>query len=289
LATLTGTVPTAVIAFDFDPLLHLAEGLVVRWQTVALAVVIAAGLIAAGWMARRVDLRPDDLLIITVGVVPGAVIGGRIGFMLLHLDYYGSRLSELLDPSIGGLELGLAVVGGLLTGSLVAGLLGAPVGRWMHLVALPVLFVLGAGKLTMALGGAGQGQPSAESWATAYLGPGPWGSLAPALPSVPSQILEGAVTLSIAVAFGLLLLFGAFGSRDGRVLLLAIAAWAIGRAVVALTWRDPAVVGQLPMGSVIAVGIAIGCLLATAWLTVRRRGSAAAPTDTTDATVRTTT
>jgi prolipoprotein diacylglyceryltransferase len=278
LDTLTGTVPIAVIAFDFDPLLHLFDSLVVRWQTVALAVVIAAALISAGWTARRVGLRPDDLLIITVGIVPGAVIGGRIGFALLHVDYYGSRVGELLDPTIGGLELGLAVVGGLLTGCAVAGLLGAPVGRWMHLATLPVLFVLGAGKLTMALGGAGQGQPSAEAWATAYLGPGPWGSIAPALPSVPSQILEGAGTLIIAVVFGLLLMVGAFRSRDGRVLLLALAAWAVGRAIVALTWRDPAVVGQMPMGSVIAVGIATGCLVAAVVVAARtsRSGRAGA-------------
>ena len=89
----------------------------------------------------------------------------------------------------------------------------------MHLATLPVLFVLGAGKLTMALGGAGQGVPSDADWATAYLGPGPWGSLAPALPSVPSQILEGSLTLVIAVVLGLLLMVGAFHSRDGRVLL----------------------------------------------------------------------
>ncbi len=261
--------PTAVIAFDFDPLLRLTDGLVVRWQTVALAIVIAAALIAAGLMARRSDLRPDDLLFIAVGIVPGAVIGGRIGYALLHVDYYGTRISEIVDPATGGLELGLAVVGGLLTGAYVARLLGAPIGRWMHLAVLPALFALGAGKLTMALGGAGQGQPSDAGWATAYLGPGPWGSLAPALPSVPSQILEGAVTLLIALILGLALTIGAFRTRDGRVLFVGLAAWAIGRAVIATTWRDPAVVGPLPMGSVIALAIAVGCVLVTIVMTVR--------------------
>jgi len=268
-------VPTAVIAFDFDPLLQLAGGLVVRWQTVALAVVIATALIAAGWMARRAGLRPDDLLFIAVGIVPGAVIGGRIGYALLHVDFYGSRLTELVDPSSGGLELGLAVVGGLLTGGYVARLLGAPAGRWMHLSALVVLFALGAGKLTMALGGSGQGQPSDSAWATAYLGPGPWGSLAPALPSVPSQILEGVMAMFVAIALGLLLVLGAFASRDGRALLLGLAAWALGRAAVAMTWRDPAVVGPLPMGSVIAIGVAVACVAATVVVTVRRRGATA--------------
>ena len=263
----------AVIAFDFDPLLHLAEGLVVRWQTVALAVVIAFGLIAAGSMARRATLRPDDLLFIAVGIVPGAVIGGRIGFALLHIDYYGSRVNELFDPTTGGLELGLAVVGGLLTGSYVARLLGAPVGEWMHVAVMPVLFVLGAGKLTMALGGAGQGLPSDASWSTAYLGAGPWGSLAPALPSVPSQILEGAVTLFIAVLLGLALSIGAFRSRDGRVLFVGIALWALGRAAVSSTWRDPVVLGSLRAGTVMALAIAAGCLVVVIVMsaTARRR------------------
>ena len=50
---LRDTVPIAAIAFDFDPLLRLGDGLVVRWQTVALAAVLAACLIAAGVLARR--------------------------------------------------------------------------------------------------------------------------------------------------------------------------------------------------------------------------------------------
>jgi phosphatidylglycerol:prolipoprotein diacylglycerol transferase len=272
-------VPIAVIAFDFDPLLHLGEGLVVRWQTVALAAVIAASLISAGLSARRASLRPDDLLFIAVGIVPGAVIGGRIGFVLLHLDFYGSNLAEIVDPGSGGLELGLAVVGGLLSGSYVARLLGAPIGRWMHLAVMPVLFALGAGKLTMALGGAGQGQPSDAAWATAYLGPGPWGSLAPALPSVPSQILEGVVTLLIALALGLALVMGAFRSRDGRALLVGLAIWAVCRGMVASTWRDPTVVGPFTMGSLIAFGVAAGCSIVVVVMTIRRRGAPEVPDD----------
>ena len=52
----------------------------------------------------------------------------------------------------------------------------------------------------MVLGGTGQGQPWLGDWATAYLGEGPWGSLAPALPSHPSQAYEGIATLVILVA-----------------------------------------------------------------------------------------
>ena len=189
--TLIATVPIAVITFDFDPTVQLLGDLTVRWGSIALVGVLIGALVVAGLLARAGDLRPDDVAFVAVGIVPGAVIGARLGYLIMHGGTFSSAPEKLLDPSIGGLELGLAVVGGFLTGSYVASLLGPSVGRWLHLAALPVLFALGAGKLTMVLTGTGQGVASDADWATAYLGPGPWGSLVPALPSNPSQALRG--------------------------------------------------------------------------------------------------
>ena len=156
------------------------------------------------------------------------------------------------------MELAFGVVGGLLTGSYVASLLGAPVGRWWHSAVCPCCSSSASASCTMILGGAGQGTPSTAAWATAFLGPGPWGSLAPALPSDPSQAYEGITTLVVLVVTTLALALGAFGRRDGRVLFAALAAWAFARAAVATTWRDAAVVGSLNMGSLIAIGVGVG-------------------------------
>ncbi len=269
--------PIAVITFDFDALLRLAEGLVVRWQTVALAAAIATTLVLAGLIARRDGLRQDDLLFIAIGTVPGAVIGGRVGYVLLHLPYYQANPGSILDPGLGAMELALGVVGGLLTGSVVASLVGAPTGRWRHVAVLPILFVLGVGKLTMILGGAGQGTPSSAAWSTAFLGSGPWGSLAPALPSQPAQAYEGIVTLVILVLLMVALWAGAFSRRDGRVLFAGIALWAFGRAIVATTWRDEAVLGGQSMGSVIAIAVGLGALVVLAIMTARTGRAAPAP------------
>lgn len=270
--------PIASILFEFDPLLRLSDGIVVRWQTVALVAVVAAGLIAAGLIARREGLRSDDLLFIAVATVPGAVVGGRIGYVLLHLDYYGANTTAILDPGQGSLELSLAVIGGVLSGSYVAALLGAPLGRWMRAATLPLLFVLGAGKLTMVLGGAGQGQPADVAWATAYAGAGPWGSLAAELPSHPAQAYEGLGTLLLLLGVTLALAAGAFDARDGRLLLVGIGGWAIVRAVASLAWRDPVVFAGLGVAGLIAVAIAAGSGLALIVLTRRRAGSKAVET-----------
>jgi prolipoprotein diacylglyceryltransferase len=287
---------TGVIELAFSPILEVG-GWSVRLETIALANTIPASLVLAALIGRRtpVDLtrdpaaedpetgernrlRADDLLFIAVAALPGAVAAGRLGYVLLHLDYYRAQPGAVLDIGQGALELSLAVVGGLITASIVAGLVGAPVGRWMHALALPLLLAIGAGKLTLVLGGDGQGLPFDGVWALAFQGSGPWGSLAPEVPSHPSQVYEAAGTVVVLLGVMGLLALGAFRGRNGGVFLLGVALWAVVRAVVATTWRNPAVLGPLNMAQVIAIAIALGAvlLLLGAWLEGLRRQSSAA-------------
>jgi phosphatidylglycerol---prolipoprotein diacylglyceryl transferase len=265
-------VPIALIALEFDPFLRLGDRLV-RIETIVLAAGVLAALLIAARIARRTpadgggvtlepgeNLRPDDLLFLVLAAVPGAVVGGRLGYALLHLDYYTIHPGAILDPGQGSLELGLAIVGGALTGGLAARLLGEPVGRWLHVAALPVLAAIAVGKLAMALGGSGQGLPSNMPWATAYLGAGPWGSLGPELPSHPAQIYEAAATAVVLAAAVALLGTGAFARRDGRLFVAAIAGWALARTLVAATWRDAPVLGPLLAGQLLSIAIAAGCV-----------------------------
>ena len=100
----------------------------------------------------------------------------------------------------------------------------------------------------MVLTGTGQGVASDADWATAYLGPGPWGSLVPALPSNPSQAYEGIGTLAVLSILTIVVLLGGFRNRDGRLFFVAIGLWAIVRAFVSTTWRDPVVAAGLNAG-----------------------------------------
>ncbi len=302
--------PIAALVLDFDPYLRLDDR-AIRWETLALAGAILVALVLAALIAGRTPaggdlsvrrtpagadhLRRDDLLFIVLGVVPGAILGGRLGYVLLHLDYYTARPEAIVDPGQGSLELGLALVVGTLTGAYVVRLLEAPVGHWAHVAALPLLVALALGKAATALGGSGQGAPWDGSWATAYAGPGPWGSLDPATPAWPSQLLEAALTLAVLLVV-LLVVLVARGSRrrqapdglahgvadaaghrapDGRVFLLAVGMWAIVRFAVAFTWRDPVVLGPLRVEQVIAVLIAAGCLVALGLATRHARRAAA--------------
>ena len=266
--------PSAVIELTFDPIVTIGD-LSVRLETIGVALAIFLGLVLAALVGRRtpVDvtrphdapgeepgesnhLRADDLLYIAIAAVPGAVIGARIGYALVHWNFYQSNAAAFLDIGQGGLQLSLGVVGGILTASIVARLLGAPVGRWMHALVIPLLLALALGKGAMILGGSGQGQLADIAWATAYLGPGPWGSLAPQLPANPSQAYEALATGGVMLVVIALIALGTFRGRNGGAFLLGLGLWAIARALVASTWRDPQVIGPLNMDQVISIVIA---------------------------------
>jgi prolipoprotein diacylglyceryltransferase len=290
--------PLAVIAFDFSPYLVIGDS-AIRWESVGIAVAVLAGIVWLAMLAGRTPgyegwigdeppregadlddvwhLRRDDLLFIVLGAVPGAVVLGRAFYGLAHLDYYGADPRALLDPSLGAMSLSGAILGGLLTAAYVAALLDAPVGRWLHIAAGPVLLALALGKAAMAFGGSGQGMPSDLPWATAYLGPGPWGSIAPATPSQPSQLYEAGTTLVVLVVVLVLARFSPLRRADSHLLAAAIALWALARAAVAVTWRDPAVLGPFGAEQLLTLGLAA---LMVAWLVgavALGRGEAARP------------
>jgi prolipoprotein diacylglyceryltransferase len=153
--------------------------------------------------------------------------------------------------------LTLAVPFGVLSGALIARLLGAPVARWLHATALPLLFVLAAGKLVGVLGGTGQGVPTDQPWATAYVGPGPWGSLGSDIPSHPAQEYE-AVLVTLAIV-GLIAAsrLEVVARLDGAAMFVALSLWAVARFVVAFTWRDDPVLGPLRIEHLLALVVLV--------------------------------
>lgn len=255
--------PLAVIDLAFDPVLRLSDTVSVRYETIGLAVVLLIGLLLAARIGSQTPaigpyvpapgLRIDDLVFIVFAAVPGAILGGRLGAVLDHVDYYQANTGAIVDPTQGGLTLTLAVPFGILTGALIARLLGAPVGRWLHATALPLLFVLAAGKLIGVLGATGQGTPADLVWATAYDGPGPWGSLAADIPSHPAQVYE-AILVTLAFA-GLLAAsrLEVVARRDGAAMFVALGLWAVARFVVAFAWRDAPLLGPLRAEQLLAL------------------------------------
>jgi phosphatidylglycerol:prolipoprotein diacylglycerol transferase len=268
-----------VLSLDFDPVLRIA-GLILRWQTIATAAAIAVAISLAGVLAGRIPRLPDhkaydatgsspslsreELLFLVLGAVPGAIVGGRLGYVIAHADFYRAYPDAIVDPARGSLSLSMAIVGGTITALLVSPLSSAPVDRWMQVAAIPLLVAIALGKAALVLGGAGQGKPAEVPWATAFVGPGPWASTSPAIPAHPAQAYE-AIAAIAAIAAILALRSKGHLRVDGRLFFAAICCWAIGRVIVGFFWLDEPVLG--PFGAEQVLTLAVAALSLVLWIT----------------------
>ena len=229
--TLQPTVPIAVIVFEFDPYAQLFGDLAVRWGTIALTLAIVLSFVLAAVLARGGGLRMDDIAFIAVGIVPGAVVGGRLGFALIHWSFYGGDPGVLIDPSVGGLDLGLAVVGGD-----AFGLIRREPARG---AARPLVAPRGgSGALRHRSreafdgpDGRGPGNPERRTLGDRLRRPGPvgFGRARPSRPT-PLRHTRGSRRWPSSPSSPSLLMVGAFRRRDGRLFYLAIGLWALARA-----------------------------------------------------------
>ena len=250
----------AVIDLGFDPVLRLGE-LAIRWQTIGVtAALLAALAVAAARTNPRGPLRLADLALITVAVVPGAVVGGRLVHALAFGDAYAAAPLRVLDPSVGSLSLLGAVLGGAASGAYICRLIGAPLMSWLGAAAVPMLLAIGLGKLAQLLGGSGQGLPFDGPWAVSFSGAGPWVSANPGMPSHPAQVYEGVWAFA-----GIAAVMRAVRATQAPAFTIALGWFLVGRLLAGFTWRDLPLVGPLNAEQLLAV-LALGGLLLTASL-----------------------
>lgn len=271
------------IELRFDPTFRLGDA-VIRWQVLGVSFAVLVALLLAALLTRaegspeadQSRLRLDDLLYATLGILPGAIAGGRLVHAIAYWDGYAADPALLLDPATGGFSLLGAVLGGTITALYVTSLLEGTARRWADTAAVPLLVALAIGSVAQFLAGGGQGAAWDGPWAVAFVGPGPWLSPAPGIPAHPVALYE-AVWALVGIGFvafvgGGVKQMDAFGS--GSLFVAALWWFLLGRLLLGTFWRDDRVVGPLNMEQalaaaalvVLAAGLALG-----AWRG-RRRG-----------------
>jgi phosphatidylglycerol:prolipoprotein diacylglycerol transferase len=232
--------PFFLVGFPvIDPVLVNLGPLPIRWYALGYIISLAGGWLLTRWLVRRDNLwgdvkRPDadsldDLLVF---VAFGAVLGGRLGYVLFY------NLSFFLENP---LEIPVLWRGGM---SFHGGLTGAALGVWLFArkVKVPVLSV---GDLCCAVAPLGLflvrlanfikpelwGRPTDVPWAMIFPGAGPE-------PRHPSQLYEAGLE---GLALGLIMILavrsGAF-RRPGLTTGLFVALYGVAR-IFCEFFREP--------------------------------------------------
>ena len=100
-----------------DPVAFTIGGLAVRWYGILISLGMFLGLYLALCEIRRLGEDEDKFITLFLYVIPAAVIGARLYYVLFSgmLDWYLSHPMQMFDTRQGG----LAIHGGLIAGFLV--------------------------------------------------------------------------------------------------------------------------------------------------------------------------
>ena len=98
-----------------DPVAFSIFGLDIMWYglLIGLGFLLAIGI--SYYRAPRYNIDPDFILTLTIWIIPAAVIGARLYYVIFRWSYFAGDLSRILDIRSGG----LAIHGGLIASFIV--------------------------------------------------------------------------------------------------------------------------------------------------------------------------
>lgn len=99
-----------------NPIAFSIFGLSIRWYGILIALGMLTGVLIANYTCRMKNLSFDRLMDTLLIVLPAAIIGARLYYVLFEFDYYRYNPSEILNIRQGG----LAIHGGVIFGVLAA-------------------------------------------------------------------------------------------------------------------------------------------------------------------------
>jgi len=121
-----------------DPTAIAFLGLDVRWYAIFMLLGVIAGMSLTRFLAGRLGLDPDWVLNVAPWIVLASILGARLYYVTLRVDYFSTHPLEAVNIRLGGLSFHGALIAGLATLIALCHFRGRPVLRWID-VAVPGL------------------------------------------------------------------------------------------------------------------------------------------------------
>lgn len=120
------------VAFRLGPL-------EVRWYGVLITVGIMLGALLAYREARRRGENPELVFDLLLVILPAAIIGARLYYVVFRWEYYSQHLIEIPQTWRGGLAIHGGVLGGVLAGYLFTRYKRLQFWKWADIVAPSII------------------------------------------------------------------------------------------------------------------------------------------------------
>ncbi|MFA6807462.1 MAG: prolipoprotein diacylglyceryl transferase [Eubacteriales bacterium] len=99
-----------------DPIAFQLGSFTIHWYGIFIALAFSLGILLANYHAPLRNVDPDKLSNLLLMVIPAALIGARIYYVIFSWNFYTQNPSEILAIWHGGLAIHGGIIGGFLAG-----------------------------------------------------------------------------------------------------------------------------------------------------------------------------
>lgn len=264
-------------------LFHLGP-LTVRYYGLMYVTALLIGIVLLRYDAKRYALSPEQVVDLAFYTFIAGIVGGRLYYVFLRWDYYGTHLWKIVAIWEGGMAIHGGLIGGIIGICWFARVIKVPALRLADLVAPTVSLGHAFGRFGNFMNGDAHGYPLRSQWLPEWLRHFPdWMGVtfpltSPAGRQFPNQPLHPVMLYELVLnLLGFCLLWGVrkrpfMTATPGRLLGLYLIYYAAVRSFTSLFRADDLYLGPVRMPHVISVVMALIGLV----LLLRRRRLAAA-------------
>lgn len=229
-----------------NPVAFEVFGIAIRWY----GIFISTGMIVAIFLTMRwakpLGYTENDIIDLALVVLPSAIIGARLYYVLFNLDYYQGDILEMINIRGGGMAIHGGVFAGILSGYIFTKIRKLNSWQLADLIAPVLVLAQAIGRWGNFANGEAHGGPTDL----------PWGIVVDGIKVHPTFLYESLWNLGV---FALLVLFRKHKKFEGEVMCWYGILYSLGRFWIEGLRTDSLMFFGLRTAQLVSLGLIMIC------------------------------
>lgn len=228
-----------------NPVAFNVFGIPIMWYGILIASGVLIGTMLAIRECRRIGFREDNLIDLLIFVIPSAIIGARLYYVIFSWDHYKGNLKEIINIRNGGLAIHGAIFAAIIAALIFCKIKKIKFWQFADIIA-PSL------SLGQAIGRWGNFINQEAYGVVTDL---PWGIVVNGQKVHPTFLYESLIDLSI---FIFLVIYRRKSKKfDGELILLYFIFYSAGRFLIEGLRTDSLMIGNFRIAQLVSIGMII--------------------------------